>query len=128
MPADVAAAFVAAGQVYFKAAGKITLEQAFGVAVPSGGDPWYVKLARLRSDRALRLIGEMLCPVGTATDKADAVRSRVRRYQAKWQSREQYLDASPAVDEVERLLFTAFRDRDGSIPDSPSYLRRLLAA
>jgi hypothetical protein len=129
MPADVAAAFLVAGQEYFKAGGRITLEQAIGVAVPSGGDPWYVRLARQRRDQALRLLGEMLVPVGTATDRADAVSRQIRRYrEGAWRRRDQHRDTPHSADPIDGLLFAAFRACDGSIPDSPDHLRKLLAA
>ncbi|MEH2468971.1 hypothetical protein V1281_001773 [Nitrobacteraceae bacterium AZCC 2161] len=128
MPADVAASVLAAGWEYIKAEGKISIEQAFGVAVPSGGEPWHVRLGRHRRDQALRSLGEVLQPVGTTSDRADAVRHRIQRYRSTWQRRDQYLDAPPAADPVDALLFVAFRACGGSIPDSPDHLRKLLAA
>lgn len=129
MPADVAAAFVVAGQKYFKEAGKISLEQAIGVAVPAGGDPWFARIARERRDAALRSLGELLLPTGTARDRADAVSRQVRRYRAgDWRRRDQYAAAPHSVDPIDGLLFTAFHACDGAIPDSPDYLRKMLVA
>jgi hypothetical protein len=113
---------------YFVGVGAITLDQAFGVCVPSGGDPWFAKLARGRRDQALRDLGEMLQPLRTASDKADAVRRRIQRYRETWRRRDQHLDAVGTDDPIHRLLFAAFKACDGSIPDSPDHLRKMLAA
>jgi hypothetical protein len=128
LPADAVATVLADVTRYLLGAGAITLDQAFGLCVPSGGDPWFARLARDQSDRAIRDLGEMLQPFGTATDKADAVRLKIQRYRPTWHRRDQYLDGPRADNPIDRLLFVAFRGRGGSIPDSPDHLRKLLAA
>jgi hypothetical protein len=128
LPADVAVQVLADFARYVRGEGAITLDQAFGVCVPSGGDPWFARLARDRRDQAIRDLGEMLQPFGTASEKADAVRLRIQRYRPTWQRRDQYLDAARTGNPIDRLLFAAFRACDGSIPDSPDHLRKLLAA
>jgi hypothetical protein len=128
LPADVAAQVLVDFARYVRGEGNITLDQAFGVCVPSGGIPWFARLARDRRDQAIRDLGEMLQPLGTATEKADAVRLRIQRYRPTWQRRDQYLDALLSDNPIDRLLFIAFRACDGSIPDSPDHLRKLLAA
>jgi hypothetical protein len=128
LPADAVATVLADVTRYVLGAGTITLDQAFGVCVPSGGDPWFARLARDRRDQAIRDLGEMLQPFGSASEKADAVRLRIQRYRPTWQRRDQYLDAARTDNPIDRLLFAAFRACDGSIPDSPDHLRKLLAA
>ena len=128
LPADAVATVLADVTRYFVGAGAITLDQAFGLCVPSGGDPWFAKLARDRRDQAIRELGEMLQPFGKASEKADAVRLRIQRYRSTWNRRDQYLDALLTDNPIDRLLFVAFRACDGSIPDSPDHLRKLLAA
>ena len=128
LPADVAAQVLVDFARYVRGEGTITLDQAFGVCVPSGGDPWFARLARDRRDQAIRDLGEMLQPFGTASEKADAVRLRIQRYRPTWQRRDQYLDAPRSDNPIDRLLFAAFRACDGSIPDSPGHLRKMLAA
>lgn len=128
LPADVAAQVLVDFARYVRGAGAITLDLAFGVRVPSGGDPWFARLARDRRDQAIRALGEMLRPFGSASEKADAVRLKIQKYRATWQRRDQYLDALRTDNPIDRLLFAAFRACDGSIPDSPDHLRKLLAA
>jgi len=129
LPADVAAQVLADFARYVRGAGAIRLDEAFGLCVPSGGDPWFTRLARDRRDGAIRELGELLQPFGTASEKADAVRLRIHRYRPTWQRRDQYLDDAPrTADRIDRLLFAAFRAGDGLIPDSPDHLRKLLAA
>lgn len=128
LPPDAVATVLADVTRYFVGAGAITLDQAFGVCVPSGGDPWFAKLARDRRDQALRDLGEMLQPLGTTSDKADAVRRRIQRYRETWRRRDQHLEAVRTDDPIHRLLFVAFKACDGSIPDSPDHLRKMLAA
>jgi hypothetical protein len=128
LPADAVATVLADVTRYFVGAGAITLDQAFGVCVPSGGDPWFARLARDRRDQAIRDLGDMLQPFGTASEKADAVRLRIQRYRPTWQRRDQHLEAPRTDNLMDRLLFAAFRACDGSIPDSPDHLRKLLAA
>jgi hypothetical protein len=128
LPADVAAQVLVDFARYVRGEGTITLDQAFGLCVPSGGDPWFARLARDRRDQAIRDLGETLQPFGSASEKADAVRLRIQRYRPTWRRRDQYLDAPRADNPIDRLLFTAFRACDGSIPDSPDHLRKLLAA
>lgn len=128
LPADAVATVLADVTRYFVGAGAITLDQALGVCVPSGCDPWFARLARDRRDQAIRDLGDMLQPFGTATEKADAVRLRIQRYRPTWQRRDQYLEAPRTDNPIDRLLFAAFRACDGSIPDSPGHLRKMLAA
>jgi hypothetical protein len=128
MPADVAAQVLVDFARYVRGEGAVTLDQAFGVCVPSGGDPWFAKLSRDRRDKAIRALGEMLQPFGTATEKADAVRLKIQRYRPTWQRRDQYHDAPRSDNPVDRLLFAAFKACDGAIPDSPDHLRKMLAA
>jgi hypothetical protein len=128
LPPDVAAQALVDFSRYVRGEGAITLEQAFGVCVPSGGVPWFTRLGRDRQREALRALGEMLQPFGTASEKADAVRLKIHRYRSTWHRRDQYCDAPLSADPVDRLLFAAFRACDGSIPDSPDHLRKLLAA
>jgi hypothetical protein len=128
LPADVVAQALVDFARYVRGEGTITLDQAFGVCVPSGGDPWFAKLARDRRDQALRNLGEMLQPLGTASDKADAVRRRIQRYRETWRRRDQHLEMVRTDDPIHRLLFAAFKACDGSIPDSPDHLRKMLAA
>src|SRR3984893_4317455 len=90
MPADVAAQVLADFARYVRGEGAITLDQAFGVCVPSGGDPWFARLARARRGQAIRAFGEMLQPFGIASERADAVRLRIQRYRPTWQRRDQY--------------------------------------
>ena len=128
MPADVAAQVLVDFARYVRGEGAITLDQAFGVCVPSGGDPWFARLARDRRDQAIRDLGDMLQPFGTASEKADAVRLRIQRYRPTWQRRDQYADTPRTDNPIDCLLFAVFRACDGSIPDSPDHLRKLLAA
>ncbi|SIO51192.1 hypothetical protein SAMN05443247_06900 [Bradyrhizobium erythrophlei] len=128
LPADVAAQVLVDFARYVRGEGAITMDQALGLCVPSGGDPWFVRLARDRRDEAIRALGEMLQPFGTASDKADAVRLKIQRYRPTWHRRDQYLDAPRAENPIDRLLFTAFKACDGAIPDSPDHLRKMLAA
>jgi hypothetical protein len=128
LPADVAAQVLVDFAQYVRGEGSVTLDRAFGVCVPSGGDPWFARLARDRRDQAIRDLGEMLQPFGTASERADAVRLRIQRYRSTWNRRDQYLDAPRTDNPIDRLLFAAFRACDGSIPDSPDHLRKLLAA
>jgi hypothetical protein len=128
LPADVAAQVLVDFERYVRGEGTITLDQAFGVCVPSGGDPWFARLARDRRDQAIRDLGEMLQPFGTASERADAVRLRIQRYRPTWNRSDQHRDAPRADNPIDRLLFAAFRACDGSIPDSPDHLRKLLAA
>jgi hypothetical protein len=51
LPADVAQVLVDFAR-YVRGEGAITLDQAFGFCVPSGGDPWFSRLARDRRDEA----------------------------------------------------------------------------
>jgi hypothetical protein len=128
LPADVAAQVLADFARYVRGEGTITLDQAFGVRVPSGGDPWFARLARDRRDQAIRDLGEMLQPFGSASEKADAVRLKIQRYRPTWYRRDQYLEFPRTDDPIVRLLFTAFKACDGAIPDSPGHLRKMLAA
>src|ERR1700676_3421020 len=128
LPADAVATVLADVTRYFVGAGAITLDQAFGVCVPSGGDPWFARLARDRRDQAIRDLGEMLQPFGSASERADAVRLRIQRYRPTWHRRDQYMDAPRADNAIDRLLFAAFKACDGAIPDSPDHLRKMLAA
>src|ERR1700730_9876784 len=80
LPADVAAQVLVDFARYVRGEGTITLDQTFGVCVPSGGDPVCARLARDRRDAAIRALGEMLQPFGTASEKADAVRLKIQRY------------------------------------------------
>jgi hypothetical protein len=128
LPADVAAQVLVDFERYVRGEGVITLDQAFGVCVPSGGDPWFARLARDRRDDALRALGDILRPIGTASEKADAVRLNIQRYRSTWHRRDQHHDAPRSDNPVDRLLFTAFRACDGVIPDSPDHLRKVLAA
>ena len=126
LPADAVATALADVTRYVLGAGAITLDQAFGVRVPSGCDPWFTRLARDRRDKAIRALGEML--TGTTSEKANMVSRKIRKYRPTWQRRDQHLAAAPTDDPCDRLLFAAFRACDGSIPDSPDHLRKLLAA
>jgi hypothetical protein len=128
LPADAVATVLADATRYVLAAGTITLDQAFGLCVPSGGDPWFAKLARDRRDDALRTLGEMLRPCGTATERADALRANIQRYRSTWLRRDQHHNAPRSGNPVDRLLFAAFKAGDGVIPDSPDHLRKMLAA
>jgi hypothetical protein len=128
LPADVAAQVLVDFARYVRGEGAITLDQAFGVCVPSGCDPWFARLARDRRDQAIRDLGETLQPFGSASEKADAVRLRIQRYRPTWHRRDQYRDAPFTDNPIDCLLFAAFRACDGSIPDSYNHLRKLLAA
>jgi hypothetical protein len=127
LPADAVATVLADIKRYILAAGAVTLDQAFGVSIPSGGDPWFARLARERRDDALRALAEMLQPFGTASDRADALRLKIQRYRPTWQRRDQYLDAARTNNPIDGLLFAAFKACDGAIPDSPDHLRKMLA-
>ena len=89
LPADVAAQVMADFRSYLRGEGRITLDQAFGLIGPSGCDPWFVRLARDRRDQAIRALGEALCPCGTVSEKADAVRTKIQRYRSTWRRRDQ---------------------------------------
>jgi hypothetical protein len=128
LPADVVAQVMVDFARYVLGKGAITLDQAFGVCVPSGGDPWFARLARDRRDEAIRALGKILRPCGTATEKADAVRIHIQRYRSTWLRRDQHHDAPRSDNPADRLLFAAFKACDGVIPDSPDHLRKMLAA
>ena len=130
LPADVAAQVLADFAEYVRRAGDITLDRACGLVGPSGSVPWFIVLRLERRDAALRAAAELLCPRGTISEKADALRARIdRRYRATWQRRDQYLAAPIAgADPVDRQLFAAFRAGDGEIPDAFETLRKVVNA
>lgn len=128
LPADVAAQVLVDFAHYARRGGAVTLDQAFGVWGPSGCDPWFAKLARNRRDQALRELGDILQPIGTTSEKADAIRLKIQRYRPIWRRRDQHLDEPRTDNPIDRLLFVAFRSGDGSIPDSPNHLRKILSA
>lgn len=127
LPADVAAQVLVDFAEYVRGEGGITLDQAFGLNGPSGCDPWFVKLARERCRTALRTAADLLCPCGTISDRADALRARIQRYRATWLRRDQHRSATTSTDPIDRQMFAAFRAADGAIPDSFERLRKLLA-
>jgi hypothetical protein len=81
MPADVVDAVMIAFECYLRnAPDGMTLNRAFEAAGPSGGDPWYKKLARERLHRALRELAGVVCPTGSRRRMASAALLEVRRY------------------------------------------------
>lgn len=130
LPADVAAQVLEDFAEYIRREGSITLDRACGLIGPSGCDPWFVVLRLERRDAALRIAAELLCPCGTISEKADALRKRIRqRYRSKWLRRDQYLDAPTAgADPIDQQLFAAFRAAEGQIPDAFETLRKILSA
>src|SRR3984893_9734188 len=85
LPADVAAQALVDFARYVRGEGTITLDQAFGVGVPAGGEPWFVTLARDHRDGAIRKFAETICRPGSAVcDQIDALRVEFRRFGRGW--------------------------------------------
>jgi hypothetical protein len=128
LPADAVATVLADVTRYFVGAGTITLDQAFGVCVRAGGEPWFVTLQRDRRDDAIRKFAEKICPGGAVCDRIDAVRVEFRRFGRGW-SRGRFREAA-RLSNIDRLLFDIFGAGDslGPVPESPDHLRKILGS
>jgi hypothetical protein len=128
MPADVVAeVLVCVGKWVAGADKGVTLEDAFGVAVPPGGQPWFAILARERRDEAICKIAQAACPIGCVSEQADAALREIRRYAPTWRRRDQYRHDPPA-DESSIVFWLFEANRCGSIPDSADRIRKILSA
>lgn len=128
LPADAVATVLADVTRYFVGAGAITLDQAFGVCVLAGGEPWFITLQRNRRDDAIRKFAETICSGGAVCDRIDAVRVEFRRFGRGW-SRGRFREAG-RLSNIDRLLFDIFGAGDslGPVPESPDHLRKILGS
>jgi hypothetical protein len=128
LPADVAVQVLADFARYVRGEGTVTLDRAFGVCVPAGGEPWFITLQRNRRDDAIRKFAETICPGGAVCDRIDAVLVEFRRFGRGW-SRGRFREAA-RLSNIDRLLFEIFSAGDslGPVPESPDHLRKILGS
>jgi hypothetical protein len=128
LPADVAAQVLVDFAGFARGEGSITLDQAFGVCVRAGGEPWFVTLARDRRDDAIRKFAETICPGGAVCDRIDALRVEFRRFGRGW-SRGRFREVG-RLSNIDRSLFDIFGAGDslGPVPESPDHLRKILGS
>lgn len=105
----------------------VTLDDAFGVATPPGGRPWWASERRARRDEALRQAAMILRPVGSTAERATALSREIRRYQASAWRWEQKRDMPSRYRGGPReFIFVALRAGLGRIPTGRQ-LRAILA-
>jgi hypothetical protein len=128
LPADIAAQALVDFARYVRGEGAITLDQAFGVCVSVGAEPWFVTLRRDRRDADIRTFAGNVCSADKVSDQIDALRTEFRRFGRGW-NRGRFRDPA-RLSNLDRLLFEIFSTVDllGPVPESPDHLRKILGS
>lgn len=118
-----AARIAAALAAYLDGPEGMTLEEAFSLSTPIGGDSWRTLLRRRKRDEAIRRLAEH-CDVGSVRQAARAVLVQASRYQsARWR-----IDRDRRVEHAgpkRKALADLLESTDGALP-SESTVRRAL--
>ncbi len=106
----------------------ISLDEAFGLAVFSGGESWIVTEARARRNEALCRCAEIIAPGHSFSMQADSLRSALIRYeQTRWplDKNRTHVRAGDEGSKYE-FLWRAYRENCGRMPTGVSRLKEIL--
>jgi hypothetical protein len=84
----------------------VKLDEAFGVAVPLGGVPWWTEQRRAERDDAIRELAATFA--GPPRSRAQAVADELRRYQSTGWRHEQARGEPRTNDPRRKLMFAIF--------------------
>ncbi|UYO37486.1 hypothetical protein KQX62_12025 [Rhodopseudomonas palustris] len=117
---------------YVTAAPAISIEEAFGLCVDRGGEPWWRSLARERRDTALRELANEVAPAARRGHRVAELQRRLRLYERRWSRVDQHRSVMPDDyrGRPDALLFTIFRENElaggGPVPTGRTALGAIL--
>ncbi len=107
----------------------VSLEQAFGLTVGPGGNPWWREAARKARDDAIRRLADRHFGNLDLNGQADAILTAIRRYRGGCWHHDRSGDRMPESYAGTRseLLYETLRRGGGIVPESKKHLLRILS-